>query len=140
MGKTDDESTPSAARERRSGAMARSVPYETLCGHGPRDSSHKYAPQGAKLLSFATKEKAAEDRHQHSILCECPAPAGPRAENCDEPPNKFKLRPSGSEGPEPQGHTAAGAGEGSTQRELLEAASNSVSAVPSSDDSEVYRV
>ena len=120
--------------------MARSVPYETLCGHGPRDSSHKYAPQGAKLLSFATKEKAAEDRHQHSILCECPAPAGPRAENCDEPPNKFKLRPSGSKGPEPQGHTAAEAGEGSTQRELLEAASNSVSAVPSCVDSEVCRV
>ena len=44
-----------------------------------RDSSHKYKPQGVKLLSFVTTGKAAE-AHQQSILCGARLPAGPGRE------------------------------------------------------------
>ena len=42
-----------------------------------RDSSHKYTPQGVKLLSSAGDRR----RHQQNMLCECPltrtVPPGP---------------------------------------------------------------
>ena len=70
--KTDDESARSAAAERRSGSMAESMRSETFVIPA-RDSTHKYTPQGVKLLSSATTGKAAlaEERQQQSILCEC---------------------------------------------------------------------
>ena len=54
--KTDDESARSAAAERRSGSMAESMRSETFVIPA-RDSSHKYTPQGVKLLSSATTGK-----------------------------------------------------------------------------------
>ena len=57
--KTDDEFTRPAAAERRSGAVADSMRYETSVIPA-RDSSHEYTQQDVTQLSSATTDQAAE--------------------------------------------------------------------------------